>query len=105
MLLMPGEMPKNCVIDCPCWNEYSIDECQLGAVDHNGIDPVKGRLRDCPLRKAPSMEMAINGMSKAILALAESVTDNDQINLDIFLEELKGKIDIQRMNQKKEERN
>ena len=105
MLLMPGKMPKNCVIDCPCWNEYAIRECQLGANGEEDDDPVNGRLKDCPLQEAPTMEMAINGMSKAILALAESVTDNAQINLDIFLEELKGKIDIQRMNQKKEERN
>ena len=90
-------------LDCPCWNEYSIDECQLGAVDDNGIDPVMGRLRDCPLREAPSMEMAINGMAKAVLALAESIPDG-RINLDTFLEELKSKVDIEKMNRKKEGR-
>ena len=105
MFLIPGKMPNNCAIDCPCWQEYAICEYQLGAIGEEDDDPVNGRLKDCPLQEATTMEMAINGMSKAILALAESVTDNNPISLDIFLEELKGKIDIQRMNQKKEEKN
>ena len=52
MVLMPIDMPKNCVIDCPCWDENALSECQIlhkGEEDYEGVDPLTERLPDCPL--------------------------------------------------------
>lgn len=91
MILMPGELPKNCV-GCPCWNEYAICECQLGVVGDKDENPATKRLSSCPLEKAPTIESATAGMAKAILALVETMSLNNEGSLDTFMDELENKV-------------